>query len=380
MSIKLSKLGEQATIIMGQSPPGESYNKDGNGVPLLNGPTEFGSLHPIEKQWTTSPKKFCQPGDILFCVRGATAGRLNLADKEYCLGRGLAAIRRKSGKFDSVFLRYVLSNGYASFQARGVGSTFINISKEELVDFEVPVLPLVEQRRIADILDRAEALRAKRRAALAHLDELTQSIFTDMFGDPATNPKGWDVKPLGAEIKSVRYGTSSPPKYVEEGIPFIRATNIKDGTINSKDLKRISAEDAEKLSKCRVSFGNLIVVRSGVNTGDCALIPIEYHGARAVFDLIVELSPANSVFYSFLINSPYGKRYLIPLTRRAAQPHLNADQLRKLVFIAPPWQLKDEFAHRIAAVEKLKAAHKASLAELAAFFASLQYRAFRGEL
>lgn len=380
MSIKLSNLGEQATIIMGQSPPGESYNKNGNGVPLLNGPTEFGSLHPIEKQWTTSPKKFCQPGDILFCVRGATAGRLNLADKEYCLGRGLAAIRGKQGKFDNVFLRYVLSNGYASFQARGVGSTFINISREELADFKVPLLPLVEQRRIAEVLDRAEALRAKRRATLAQLDELTHAIFIDMFGDPVTNLEGWDVKPFGAEIKSIRYGTGSPPNYVEEGVPFIRATNVKEGTINSKDLKRISTEDAKRLSKCKLDSGDLIVVRSGVNTGDCARVPPEYHGACAAFDLIVELSPANSVFYNFLINSSYGKRYLAPLTRRAAQPHLNADQLRTLVFIAPPQSLKEEFARRVEAVDKLKTVHKTSLVELDELFASLQYRAFRGEL
>jgi type I restriction enzyme S subunit len=88
-----SRLGTQSIIVMGQSPPGESYNKNGIGIPLLNGPTEFGPEHPIEQQWTTHPTQLCQRGDILFCVRGATAGRLNVADKEYCLGRGVAAIR-----------------------------------------------------------------------------------------------------------------------------------------------------------------------------------------------------------------------------------------------------------------------------------------------
>lgn len=272
MTMAMSKLGEQAQIVMGQSPPGESYNKEGKGVPLLNGPTEFGPRHPLEKQWTTSPTKFCQAGDVIFCVRGATAGRLNVADKEYCLGRGVAAIRGKAGKFDSGFLRYVLANGYSTFQSRGVGSTFINISGDELANFSVPALPLAEQRRIAEVLDRAEALRAKRRAALAQLDSLTQSLFLDLFGDPIRNQKGWDVLPLESQIEDVRYGTGSPPNYVNKGIPFIRATNIKRGTVLTKDLKRISLADAQRISKCRVSAGDLIVVRSGVNTGDCAVL------------------------------------------------------------------------------------------------------------
>src|SRR5688572_21735179 len=101
MSIALSTLGQQAIVIMGQSPPGKSYNRDGKGVPLLNGPSEFGVVYPREVQWTTQPVRFCLRGDVLFCVRGATAGRLNVADKQYCIGRGLAAVRAKEGKFDT---------------------------------------------------------------------------------------------------------------------------------------------------------------------------------------------------------------------------------------------------------------------------------------
>jgi type I restriction enzyme S subunit len=72
-----------------------------------------------------------------------------VADKAYCLGRGLAAIRAKENRFDAAFLRHVLANGYRTFQSRGVGSTFINISKQELAAFLVPALPLPDQRRIA---------------------------------------------------------------------------------------------------------------------------------------------------------------------------------------------------------------------------------------
>lgn len=245
---------------------------------------------------------------------------------------------------------------------------------------DVDLPPLGEQRRIAQVLDYAEALRAKRRVALAELDAFTQSVFHDMFGDPATNPKGWPITKLGSEIESVRYGTGSPPEYVEDGVPFIRATNIKNETITSNDLRRISLKDAARLEKCRVRYGDLIVVRSGVNTGDCAMVSREYDGACAAFDLIIELSREKAVFYSFVINSAFGKRCLFPLTRRAAQPHLNAFQFRTLSFISPPRSLKEEFASRVVAVEGLKAIHRTSLAGLDALFASLQLHAFRGEL
>lgn len=88
----------------------------------------------------------------------------------------------------------------------------------------------------------------------------------------------------------------------------------------------------------------------------------------------------SAIFYNFLINAPQGKTMLSRLTRRAAQAHLNADQLRQIQLIAPPTKLRNEFARRVGAVEKLKAAQSASLAELDALFAALQHRAFRGEL
>src|SRR5699024_10977860 len=74
----VTPLKELSEIVMGQSPPGDSYNELGEGTPLLNGPTEFKEVNPVEKQWTTNPKRFSEKGDILFCVRGATAGRMNV--------------------------------------------------------------------------------------------------------------------------------------------------------------------------------------------------------------------------------------------------------------------------------------------------------------
>jgi len=323
-------------------------------------------------------------GDIVFARTGATTGK-SLLIRECPTDAVFASylIRVRVGeaadpRFVSHFFQTPIYWAQITKSARGVAQPGVNATT--LKALEIPLPPLAEQRRIAEVLDRAEALRAERRATLAQLDSLTQSVFLDLFGDPIRNPKDWDTPPFESQIESVRYGTGSPPDYVDDGIPFIRATNIKGGTVLTKDLKRISLADAKRISKCQVSAGDLIVVRSVVNTGDSAVVPKEIDGAYAAYDLIVRLNEMSAVFYNFLINSSQGKTMLSRLTRRAAHAHLNADQLRKIEFIAAPAELRKEFARRIRSVEKLKTAQRASLAELDALFASLQHRAFRGEL
>ncbi len=333
-----------------------------------------------------SAKQKIRQNDILIA---ASSGSLDvvgkaaraLADYEGGFGAFCKVLRPGPDVDPAYFSHYFRTPVYRQrVSALAAGANINNLRNEHLDEMTIPLPPLPEQKRIAAILDQADGLRAKRRAALAQLDELTQAIFLEMFGDPATNPKGWPTKQLETEIDSVRYGTGSPPPYVEKGVPFIRATNVKAGTVSQKDLKHISRADAQMLTKCRVRAGNLIVVRSGVNTGDCAIVPPEFDGACAAFDLIVDLSWENAVFYSFLINSEFGKRYLEPLTRRAAQPHLNAEQFKTLSFISPEKDAKEQFAKHVVAVHRLKAIYGTSLAELNALFASLQHRAFRGEL
>lgn len=147
---RISTIAEVAEIIMGQSPAGHTYNSEGNGRPLLNGPTEFGETYPKEVQYTTSPTKFCEPNDILFCVRGSTTGRQNIADKEYCIGRGLAAIRGKSDLSVTEYLKVVLEALAEDIfrEAKGSGSTFPNITSERLGAQQLPLPSVTTQKEI----------------------------------------------------------------------------------------------------------------------------------------------------------------------------------------------------------------------------------------
>lgn len=160
------QLQDVATVIMGQSPKGESYNKDGAGYPLLNGPTEFGAIHPTPNQWTTEPTRFCQSGDVLLCVRGATTGRRNVADQTYCIGRGLAAIRGNRDELSTDFLSYALEIVTQSLLTQTAGSTFPNLSGNKLKKALIPMPPIEEQRRIVAVLDeKLTAVEQARQAA-----------------------------------------------------------------------------------------------------------------------------------------------------------------------------------------------------------------------
>ena len=147
-------LGEVAAVVMGQSPDGATYNRKGMGLPLLNGPTEFGEDHPIPTQWTTAPRKVGKPDDILICVRGNTTGKMNRADQVYCLGRGIAAIRGKGGKGDTRFLRHAIRFKVSELLIGSGRSTFPNIGKEDIEGFEV-VAPhsATRQSEVADTIE-----------------------------------------------------------------------------------------------------------------------------------------------------------------------------------------------------------------------------------
>jgi type I restriction enzyme S subunit len=121
---KTYKLGDVADIIMGQSPSGETCNSEGSGIPLLNGPTEFGTFFPTPVQFTTDPKKMSEIDDILFCVRGSTTGRMNWSNKKYAIGRGLAAIRHKKGKEYKYFLKGLIDFNLNKLLGNATGSTF----------------------------------------------------------------------------------------------------------------------------------------------------------------------------------------------------------------------------------------------------------------
>jgi type I restriction enzyme, S subunit len=178
---EVKQLGDVAEITMGQSPVGTSYNRDGIGAPLINGPTEFTDKHPIKIQWTSLPTNFCKKGDVLLCVRGSSTGRINISDDDYCIGRGVAAIRAKAGS-DTAFINFQIEAAIRSILALTTGSTFPNIDGKSIRAIECALPTLSEQRAIATILSDMDAaitaLEAKRDKTRAIKQGMMQELLT----------------------------------------------------------------------------------------------------------------------------------------------------------------------------------------------------------
>jgi type I restriction enzyme, S subunit len=283
-------------------------------------------------------------------------------------------------EIDRQFFIYLIKHILDDMRKEVHGATMKHITKGKFDNLKVPLPPLPIQKRIAEILDAADALKRKDQELLKKYDELAQAIFIDMFGDPVKNEKGWEVKKLGTEFKSIRYGTGSPPNYSESGIPFLRATNVKAGRIEKKGMVFLSEREAQKIAKCFVNEGDLIIVRSGANTGDCAYISEEYANCLAGYDLIVEMEKVKSRFYNFFLNSIWGKAIIEKLSRRAGQPHLNSEQVSNIECIAPDYSVLEKFKAEIDIIERVRKLSIETSNVNTDLFNSLIHKAFNGEL
>ena len=175
------RLSEIADIIAGQSPQGEYYNVNGMGKPMLNGPTEFTDKYPVPVQWTTKITKLCKKGDILFTVRGSSTGRMNLADQEYCIGRGLAAIRPKSNNNIS-FIYYTLLkiSELILAEAKGAGTTFPNVSRGELMK-KVILIPDTHQNEIIAPIEQLASFSNSKQRSIDKLEILKKSLMQNLL-------------------------------------------------------------------------------------------------------------------------------------------------------------------------------------------------------
>jgi len=296
-------------------------------------------------------------------------------------------VRPRPGKLDGRyahhFLRLEKVRNAGERRMTGSGGQR-RVPENYLAKLQIPLPPLTEQRRIAAVLDKADELRAKRRTALAALDTLTQSIFLEMFGDPVKNPMKWATVPFDKLCERVTVGIVVKPAsyYVPEGVPALRSLNIKQGKVVLNDLVYFSQSDNDtKLRKTKLKAGDLVLVRSG-QPGAAAVVPPELDVVNAIDLLIATPLPetAEPVFLCCFFNSSGGRDLVLSKQRGQVQKHLNVGSLSEAKIPLPPLPLQHTFARRVAAVEALKAKHCTALAELNVLFASLQHRAFQGEL
>ncbi|HAU2307377.1 TPA: restriction endonuclease subunit S [Legionella pneumophila] len=372
------QLSQICDITMGQAPKGSSYNDVNEGYPLIAGAGDFGIKTPKPKKHTVKPTRLSANGDLILCIR-ATIGDLNWSDNQYCLGRGVAGLRPISNKLDKNYLWYFLQFYKEELQKKGTGSTFKQISRSHIEEIEVPLPPLEEQKRIAAILDKADAVRRKRQQAIELCEQLLRSVFLNMFGDPISNPKNWKKIKLGELCNIYRGGSPRPiQQYLGGTIPWIKigdATKSDDIYLTSTKEKIIESG----LSKTRLlQPGSLIFANCGVSLGFARILKIEgcIHDGWLAFD--IKDSQLNQLFLLKALNQI--TKYFQGIAPDGTQPNLNTEIMKNFELIIPPIELQNTFEDIVSRVSGIKQSLVNALDLANNSFNSLMDKAFKGEL
>jgi type I restriction enzyme S subunit len=316
-------------------------------------------------------------------VRGSTTGRTNVATFDACIGRGVAAIRAL--ECQPYLNRFLCTLRQRIFNS-GKGSTFPSISQEQLACLQIPLPPLPEQKRIAAILDAADALRAKRRESIEQLDSLVQATFLEMFGDPVTNPRKWPITCLrDIANDTFRNGLSPSTKGSVAG-QVLTLGAITSGEFLFAERKSACfdrpAAEVQTLSErtfliCRGN-GNRDLVGIGA-------FPDRTSADVCFPDTMIGATPDCGIVHGRYLHRVWNSRSVRTQVESMARTtngtyKVNQQMLASVAMPLPPLDLQTRFASIVESIEQQKARLKVHLAELDTLFASLQSRAFNGEL
>lgn len=267
------------------------------------------------------------------------------------------------------------------------GAAQPHVYAKDIAKIEIPLPPLAEQRRIASILDQANELRQKRQQAIEKLDQLLQATFIDMFGDPVSNPKGWQIEPLKNNILHANNGLSRRRKELENvGDIVLRLQDVHyDGIHFDKELNRISLDDSEK-KRFSVDEGDILFIRVNGNP--------EYVGRSAVFsgykepifhnDHLIRIKLSERYipnFLSYCFNTPQGKNIISKQIKTSAGQHtVSQGGIEIMKFYIPPIKLQEQWTNLYLKIEDQKKKLNEQLDMQNQLFSSLQNQAFNGTL
>jgi type I restriction enzyme, S subunit len=291
-------------------------------------------------------------------------------------------------KLDAKFFYHWLRKNRSYLEGLGNGATFKEVSKTVVSRIEIPLPPLAEQRRIAEILDKADALRAKRRAALAQLDTLNQSIFLDMFGDPVG--AGWrmtTVASIGAGAAAIRTGPFGSQllhsEFVDDGVAVLGIDNAVENEFRWMQRRFITEAKYRKLSRYTVHPGDVLITLMGT-CGRCAVVPTNVPLAINTKHLccitVDRRKCLPEYLHSYFLIHPISQQYLRQTAKGAIMDGLNMGIIKEMPIPLAPVPLQKRYAQVVRNLSEVRTAGRRSGLEIDRLFASLQHRAFRGDL
>lgn len=373
--IETVRLGEICYTTSGGTPSRSRQDFFGGVIPWVkSGNLNDGIVGSVDEFITeaglsSSSAKIFPAGTLLIAMYGATVGKLGILAMDAATNQAVCGIQ-PTKKIDRDFLFHLLLFRRTELVDKSVGGAQPNISQAIIRNTLVPLPPLDEQRRIVGLLDRAAEIRRRADAARAKARAIIPALFLDMFGDPATNPKGWPMMTIGDVLESAAYGTSQKANERAEGVAVIRIGNVTTGgQLDTGDLKHIPLEGVER-EKCELLAGDLLfnrtnskelVGKTGLWDGRFAAVAASYF-----IRLRVDRTRIAPAYLWAFFNTSHMKRTLFQTARGAiGQANINAKELRAFPVAAPPLPLQTAFAEQARRLEATARAlgHAAAKAE-----------------
>ncbi|MEL4443306.1 restriction endonuclease subunit S [Acinetobacter baumannii] len=325
---------------------------------------------------------------ILITCRGATCGTINVSVPfSYINGNAMALDDLDENKAYINYISYYLK--YRGLADVISGSAQPQITREGLQSVKIPLPPLSEQRRIASILDQADELRQKRQQAIKKLDQLLQATFIDMFGDPVSNPKGWDLVNLESLLaKKLISGAYFPKEtYVDlGGTPMVHMGDVFYGVVKPDNLKQVNISN-EEIEKYKITNKDLLIARRSLTyDGAAKACLIECSEQNMIFESsLIRLSPnlvkvLPEFLYHYLNNNNVRNKFIIPYITKSTISGINQANLNKVTVLLPPLAKQEKFIEICDKFKQLGTILTHDLNKLDELFKSLQNQAFNGIL
>ena len=362
-------LGEICTIERGRSPrPIDSFiTTEADGVNWVkigdaSRSTKYitKTRQKIAKAWQSKALEV-KPGDFLLS-NSMSFGRPYIMRTTGAIHDGWLLLRDERGLLDENFLYHLLGSPllYAQYQKLAAGTTVRNLNIELVSGVKIPLPPLDEQRRIAAILDKADEVRSKRKAALETLETLSQAIFIDMFGDPVTNPMGWPISKLSDISQIVQGGRLklTGNDFVETGYPAYGAGGM-NGYLPTPEFDKRA----------------VVLSSIGARCGKCFLTEERWTSLANTQVIIPNPVMVLSDFLWVLLNDEQSWH-----RSGTAQPFIKPSDVKSRAIALPPLALQDSFSNRTAAIQRESLRQKMAIEVADLLFASLQQKAFQGAL
>lgn len=374
-------LGDLAQFINGAAFKESDWGDSGHRIIRIQNLTDPGKPYNRTER-RVKDDLYVKPGDLLVSW-SATLGVFQWAGPDVAvLNQHIFRVVPKHPALDGQYLGYLLRSAIRSMVRHTHGATMKHINRGEFLGTTVPLPPPEQQRRIAAILDKADELRAKRRCAVEQLDRLTQSIFTDMFGDPRSANRSWNEEPLADLVRApITRGIDQPGPDDPTGVPYIKTSDFAARSVRRDQLARAAVEVASRFPRSVVEDGDLVMcIRATV--GPIMQVDQELAGANLSRGT-ARIAPGERVMPAYLreaLRSRAIQSRIAGKLRGATFLQIPLAEVKQLPIPTPPMAQQRLFAERVGKVEPAQRFASRSAISLDDLFASLQSRAFRGEL